>query len=186
MCLYYSKRNRNMFKDSKLLANSLRQVLGLARNLGLLRLAQGPRRSKNVGHSLRQVIALFLVKPVRTWLEWPDIRAEARAQTLTLTKQGEVQAEMTVLILGFLLEKVTWTLISSVSSRKCIDLKGTKVFVSVMLENILMNLWLPSEGRSISQPDKSFQRGIESSWKYILIIFRNFVRTQIFHSLSSS
>lgn len=34
-------------------------------------------------------------------LEWPDIRAEARAQTLTLTKQGEVQAEMTVLILVF-------------------------------------------------------------------------------------
>ena len=69
MCLYYSKRNRNMFKESKLLANSLRQVLGLARNLGLLRLAQGPRRSEKIGHSLRQVVALLLVKPVRIWLD---------------------------------------------------------------------------------------------------------------------
>ena len=93
-----------MFKESKQLANSLRQVLGLASNLGLLRLAQGPR-SKKVGHSLGQAVALLLVKPVRTWVEWPAIKAEARAQTLTLTKQGEVQAEMTLLILGFLLRE---------------------------------------------------------------------------------
>lgn len=46
-----------------------------------------------------------------------------------------------VLILGILLEKVTWKLISSVSSQKGIDLKGTTVFVSTMLENILTNLW---------------------------------------------
>lgn len=58
--VFVLQQNRNMFKDSKLLANSLRQVLGLAKDLGLLRLAQRSRRSKRaVGHSLRQVIALF-------------------------------------------------------------------------------------------------------------------------------
>ena len=40
-------------------------------------------------------------------MEWPDIRTEARVQTPILTKQRGPGRDDSVLILGFLLGKVT-------------------------------------------------------------------------------